>query len=193
MSGIKNWWMNGWNKFAGKHPKLAKWIRQDGLFLIFSFLVTVWQFILLQFLPGLFSAYADVGWGWPGVEMTLFGKTFTWNVIGYAAEDGGLAYLFAYLIATFTAQAINFPLQRNITYRSKGNVAFQIMWYFITWVLVTCLVNSINCIWVALAKDLVPAFIYNLVTILITGGLNLIIFYFVFKIIFPEGKANAAA
>ena len=39
--------------FAKKHPKAAKWIREGGLFFLFSNLVTVWQYILIQFLPEL--------------------------------------------------------------------------------------------------------------------------------------------
>ena len=62
------------------------------------------------------------------------------------------------------------------------------MWYFVAWVVVTFVVNSINCIWVAVAKTLVPDFIYNIVTIVMTGGISMVIYFFVFKIIFPEEK-----
>lgn len=185
MEAIKKWWEG----FAQKHPGAAKWVREGGLFFLFSNAVTIWQYILLQFLPNLFSQYANIGWGWPGIELTLFGQTFTWNVIGYGVAEGGLAYLISFLIATFTAQCINFPLQRNITFRSKGNIPWQIMWYFIAWVIITFIVNSINCIWVGVAKALVPDFIYNIVTIVLTGGVSMVIFFFVFKIIFPEGEA----
>ena len=109
-----------WNGFAEKHPGAAKWIREGGLFFLFSNLVTVWQYILIQFLPAAFSAYKDVEWMWPGIGMSLFGANFTFNVLGYSVVDGGLAYFIAYLIATFTAQCINFPLQRNITFRSMA-------------------------------------------------------------------------
>lgn len=184
MEKIKAWW----NGFSEKHPAISKWIREGGLFFLFSNLVTVWQYLLLQFLPGLFSQYAHIGWGWPGIQLTLLGQNITWNVIGYSAAEGGLAYLFAFLIATFTAQCINFPLQRKITFRSKGNPVWQAMWYFVAWIVVTFVVNSINCIWVGVAKALVPDFIYNIVTIVMTGGISMVIYFFVFKIIFPEGN-----
>lgn len=187
MEKIKAWW----NDFSEKYPKISKWVREGGMFYLFSNLVTVWQYVLLQFLPGLFSQYANIGWGWPNIELTLFDQTFTWNVIGYGAEEGGLAYLIAFLIATFTAQCINFPLQRNITFRSHGNPWWQGMWYFVAWVVVTFVVNSINCIWVAVAKTLVPDFIYNIVTIVMTGGISMVIYFFVFKIIFPEGNTGS--
>ena len=55
--------------------------------------------------------------------------------------------------------------------------------------LITCIVNSINCIWVAVAGLLVPDFIYNIGTTVLNGGISMVIFFFVNKIIFPEGEA----
>ncbi len=57
---------------------------------------------------------------------------------------------------------------------------------------ITCIVNSINCIWVAVAGLLVPDFIYNIGTTVLNGGISMVIFFFVNKIIFPEGEANKA-
>ena len=45
MEAIKNWWMPKWNSFAEKHPGAAKWVREGGLFFLFSNMVTVWQYI----------------------------------------------------------------------------------------------------------------------------------------------------
>jgi putative flippase GtrA len=177
--------------FAKKHPKAAKWIREGGLFFLFSNLVTVWQYILIQFLPSVFSAYRDVEWMWPGVKMELFGAKFTFNILGYSTADGGMAYFIAYLIATFTAQCINFPLQRNITFRSHGKVLPQIAGYFVGWIGVTLVVNSINSIWVGVAGALgVPNFIYNILTTLLIGGVSMVIFFIVNKMIFPEEEAK---
>ena len=146
--------------FAKKHPKAAKWIREGGLFFLFSNLVTVWQYIVIQLLPSVFSVYRNVEWMWPGVKMELLGAEFTFNILGYSVADGGMAYFIAYLIATFTAQCINFPLQRNITFRSHGKVLPQIAGYFVGWIGVTIVVNSINSIWVGVAGTLgVPDFI----------------------------------
>ena len=58
---------------------------------------------------------------------------------------------------------------------------------------ITCIVNSINCIWVAVAGLLVPDFIYNIGTTVLNGGISMVIFFFVNKIIFPEGEAKNAA
>ena len=45
MNGLKNWW----NNFEQKHPKASKWVREGGLFFIFSNLVTVVQYIIYAF------------------------------------------------------------------------------------------------------------------------------------------------
>jgi len=68
--------------------------------------------------------------------------------------------------------------------------AYQILWYVIAFCIITCIVNSINCIWMAVAGLFVPAFIYNIGTVVLNGGISMVIFFFVNKIIFPEGEAQ---
>ena len=83
MEAIKNWWMPKWNGFAEKHPGAAKWVREGGLFFLFSNLVTVWQYIVLQFLPYVFGEeMAGKPFSFPGIHLDWFGG-FTWNVLGY--------------------------------------------------------------------------------------------------------------
>ena len=88
--------MQFWNNFAAKHPAAAKWVREGGLFVIVSNLITVFKYLLLQFLPAAFSSLPVVDFGWPGVDVTLFGETFKWNILGYDAAHGGLPYFCAY-------------------------------------------------------------------------------------------------
>ena len=190
MTKLKNWMEN--------HPKAAKWLREGGLFFLFSNLVTVIQYIIYAFLPDLLGMeLAGIAWSWPAIPMKLFGVAFTWNAIGYdvlydAAGNvligGGVGDLIAMLAGSFLSQAINFPLQRNITFRSKGNVWYQMMWYFIAWVAITLVVNSINCVWLAVASQLLPGWLYNIGTTVLMGGISMVVFFFVFKIIFPEGR-----
>ena len=148
--------MQFWNNFAAKHPAAAKWVREGGLFVVVSNLITVFKYLLLQFLPKAFASLPVVDFGWPGIPVTLFGETF--------------------------------PIQRNFVFRSKGNLAKQIGWYVVAFCLITCIVNSINCVWVAVAGLLVPDFIYNIGTTVLNGGISMVIFFFVNKIIFPEGQ-----
>ena len=160
-----------------------------GLFVIVSNLITVFKYLLLQFLPKAFASLPVVDFGWPGIDITLFGETFKWNILGYDAAHGGLPYFCAYMVAMVIGECINFPIQRNLVFRSKGNLAKQIGWYLLAFCLITCIVNSINCIWVAVAGLLVPDFIYNIGTTVLNGGISMVIFFFVNKIIFPEGEA----
>ncbi|MCD8053446.1 MAG: hypothetical protein LUF00_05295 [Lachnospiraceae bacterium] len=183
-------WNRVWGGFADKYPSTAKWVREGGLFVIVSNLVTVLKYILLQFLPAAFVFLGDRAFGWPGIEMTLFGETFEWNTLGYDSAHGGLAYFCAYMVAMVIGECINFPIQRNFVFRSKGNLKMQIAWYLAAFVVITCIVNSINCIWVAVAGLLVPDFIYNIGTTVLNGGISMVIFFFVNKIIFPEGEAK---
>ena len=149
--------MQFWNNFAAKHPAAAKWVREGGLFVVVSNLITVFKYLLLQFLPKAFASLPVVDFGWPGIPVTLFGETFQWNILGYDAAHGGLPYFCAYMIAMVIGECINFPIQRN-------------------------------CVWVAVAGLLVPDFIYNIGTTVLNGGISMVIFFFVNKIIFPEGQ-----
>jgi putative flippase GtrA len=194
MRKVRNWWEN----FSKKHPSAAKWMREGGLFFLFSNLVTVVQYVIYAFLPNLLGVkLASIAWSWPAIPLHWFGVDFTWNAIGYdvvydaagnVAIGGGVGYLIAMLVGSALAQCINFPLQRNLTFRSKGNVFYQGMWYFLAWVVITFLVNSINCVWVAVAGTLLPTFVYNIGTTVLMGGISMVVFFFVFKVIFPSGE-----
>ena len=179
--------MNFWNSFAEKHPSAATWIREGGLFVIVSNLVTVFKYLILQFLPMIFSSLSHAAFGFPGITLTIAGISFPWYIIGYGAEQGGIAYFTAYMIAMFIGEVINFFIQRSWVFRSNGNILRQGMWYLLAFCVVTCIVNSINCVWVAVAGLLVPDFIYNIGTTVLNGGISMVIFFFVNKIIFPEG------
>lgn len=183
MNGLKEFW----ESFAERHPAASKWLREGGLFVIFSYVVTFMKYLLLLFLPALFAAWADIGWGWPSIQGSLFGIRFTFNIIGYAVEDGGLAYLYAYLVSSFLGECINFPLQRNVTFRSKGPLSLQIPIYFMGWIVITFIVNSINSVWVGVAGYLVPSAAYNIGTIVLNGGVSMVVFFVLNKIIFAEG------
>jgi putative flippase GtrA len=127
------------------------------------------------------------------------GKEWFFSLLGYAPVagengaviiGGGLGYFLAFEIATFLAQCINFPLQRNITFRSHGNPAFQAMWYFIGWVLTSLFCNGVNSLWLPLATGAVsapiPQFLTALITIVVMGGIAMIVFFFIFLVIFPD-------
>ncbi len=69
----------------------------------------------------------------------------------------------------------------------------QIAWYVVAFVIINCIVNSINCVWVAVAGLFVPDWLYNIGTTVLQGGISMVVFFFVNKIIFPEGEQNKQA
>ena len=123
MDGLKNWW----NGFAEKHPALAEWVRKGGLFLLFSYFVTFLKAVLLMFLPDLFRGMVgNAVWLWPDIPVTLFGVNLNLSIIGNPLAEvdgvvsGGLAFTLANLVTICFGECINFPLQRNVTFKSHG-------------------------------------------------------------------------
>ena len=184
-----------WNQFAEKNPKLSVWVREGGFFIIISNLITIFKYLILTFLPHAFTFMGNYDFGFPGIDLTLFGIEFKWYIIGYEAgkdgEIGGVAYFTAYMIAMVIGEVINFFMQRKYTYRSNGNIFYQGAWYLLAFCVVTCVVNSINCIWVAVAGAFVPGWLYNIGTTVLNGGVSMVVFFFVNKIVFNDAKNEA--
>ena len=111
---------------------------------------------------------------------------------GTVLIGGGLGYFISYEAGSFLAQCINFPLQRNITFRSKGNPFYQAFWYLIAWIFISLICNGFNNLWMPIASAYVSPAVYNILVTMITGGVSMIIFFFAFKIIFPEGEKRKA-
>ena len=177
-----------WSDFALKHPKLSVWVREGGFFIIISNLITIFKYLILTFLPAAFAFMGNRDFGFPGIDLTLFGIEFKWYIIGYSAEQGGLSYFTAYMIAMVIGEVINFFMQRKYTYRSNGNILFQGAWYLLAFCVITCVVNSINCIWIAVASNFVSGWLYNIVTTVLNGGVSMVVFFFVNKIVFKDVK-----
>ena len=183
---MKDWW----NHFAERHPSLSQWVREGGLFIIVSNAITVFKDVLLTFLPGAFAFLGSRDFGFPGIDLTLFGIKFKWYIIGYGAEQGGAAYFTAYMIAMLIGEMINFFVQRSWVFRSKGNILRQGMWYLLAFCVVTCIVNSINCAWAAVAGHFVAPWLYNIGTTVLNGGVSMVVFFIVNKIVFKNKETN---
>lgn len=200
MKAIMEWWKKKWNKFEINHEKLAELVYQIFYFFIFSMGVTIFQYLVFTFMPHMLGEkFASTEFMWPQIKINLFGVSFTWSLLGYEVlKDasgavligGGLGYFISYEVGSFLAQCINFPLQRNITFKSHGNPVYQAIWYFIAWILISLVCNGLNNLWMPIAAVYVPPAAYNILVTFITGGVSMVIFFFVFKIIFPEGEAK---
>ena len=190
------------NSFAEKHPKAAEWIRKGGLFLIFSWAVTALKAVMLMFLPSLYHGMVgDVEWLFPGIPVELFGVGFKLSIIGNALEVGmdgaylvnsGLAFTLANLTAIFFGECINFPLQRNVTFKSHGPLAPQLGLHFLATVAVFLVMNLFTCVWnpvtVALiSNEALRNTISSIVTTVVTGGVAMVIIFAVDNKIFAPG------
>jgi putative flippase GtrA len=88
-------------------------------------------------------------------------------------------------------EVINFFIQRSVVFRSKGNILYQGMWYLLAFCLITCVVNSINCVWVDVVKYLLPptlSWLHGVGTTVLNGGISMVVFFFVNKIVFRDKK-----
>ena len=182
-----------WERFSQRDPKLSQWLREGGLFLLVSCLITVFKYLILTFLPEAFAFLGSRDFGFPNIELSLFGISFKWYIIGYSAEQGGLAYFCAYMVAMVIGEVINFLIQRKWVFRSNGNILRQGLWYLLAFCVVTCIVNSINCVWVAVAGHFVAPWLYNIGTTVLNGGVSMVVFFVVNKIVFndnPEEKST---
>ncbi len=182
MEQIKKLWLG----FEEKYPKASRWVREGGLFVIVSNLITVFKYLLLTFLPLAFAFMGSQDFGFPGIDITLFGIEFKWYIIGYGADQGGAAYFTAYMIAMVTGEVINFFIQRKYVFRSNGNILRQGLWYLLAFCVVTCVVNSINCVWAAVAGHFVEPWLYNIGTTVLNGGVSMVVFFIVNKIVFND-------
>lgn len=189
-----------WRRFSAHHPVAAKWLYQIASFFIFSMGVTIVQYLFFTLMPGVLGlGLAGTEFMWPRIPLDLFGVQFTWSLLGYnvlhdaagkVIIGGGLGYFISYEVGSFVAQCINFPLQRNITFKSHGNPFYQALWYFLAWVVISLICNGFNNLWMPVAAAFVPPAVYNILVTIITGGVSMVIFFFVFKIIFPEGSPD---
>ena len=201
MENIKNWFVgifnklkNWWKSFEAKNPKLSQWVREGGLFVLFSNVVTILRALMMTFLTPAFAFFGTHSWGWPNIslDIPMTDKSFVFNVIGYGEDVGGFAYFIAFLVASLFCEVINFFMQRKYTFRSNGNLAFQGSIYFVAWVVVTIIVNAVNSIWTGIAVHFLPDVIYNLLTTVIQGGVSMVVFFFVNKIIFTDAPKEEA-
>ncbi len=175
-----------WNNFVEKNPKLANFIEQFIKFYLISMVVTVLQYLMLTFLPSIISNMTDLD----TVECAILPIFSTGKYIfDYTIEEGGMAYFAAYGITLFVAQCINFPMQRNITFKSKGNIYYQIMWYAIAFFAIFIVCSGLQTFYQPILESYIGSpYIYNILITVINGGVQMVIYFPIYKIIFPEGN-----
>jgi putative flippase GtrA len=174
-----------------EHPKIAALLREGGLFVIVSNVITVFKALALTVLPGMFAFLGSQDFGFPGIELSLLGIPFKWYIIGYSSEAGGLAYFTAYMVAMVIGEVVNFFIQRRFVFRAEGDLLRQALWYAAAFCVVTCVVNSVNCVWVDVVKYLLPAtvsWLHSIGTTVLNGGISMAVFFVVNKIVFRPSE-----
>ena len=59
------------------------------------------------------------------------------GITGSYLTHGGVAYFLATFIPLILSQVVSFFLQRKVTFKSSGNIAWQAMWYFAAFLVIT--------------------------------------------------------
>lgn len=108
---------------------------------------------------------------------------------------GGLAYFLAVQITLLIAQVINFFLQRNVTFKSDGNVLIAAAWYALAYVVITILAAAAQGFYKAPIYELfmntlnwgtVGERVADVLTMVINSVISFWVFYPIFKIIFKD-------
>ncbi|MGM9594212.1 MAG: hypothetical protein ACI3U8_07645 [Candidatus Onthomonas sp.] len=191
--------MNFLNQFAEKHPKAVEWIRKGGLFVIFSYVVTFIKMLLLMFLPAFYRGIVgDFEWLWPNIPLTIAGVEFNLAIVGNSLATGGMAYTLANLTTIFLGECINFPLQRNVTFKSHGPLGIQIICHFVATIAVFLVMNLFTCVWnpitiALISNDALRNTIQSVVTTVVTGGVAMVIIFAVDNTIFAPGFGKPKA
>lgn len=102
-------------KFKEKHSHVYEFI----LFNLFSNIATIINFIVLNF------SYSILFSG-------LVKTEFSFWLFNYTSENGGLASFLSFLLSYFSAQAVNFYVQRKLVFNSNNHLGNAIPIYIFT-------------------------------------------------------------
>ena len=187
METLKGWWQG----FADKNPKVSQWVREGGLFLLVSNLITIIRGLLIEILEPAFKFLGNEAVGFPRITLNILGIEFPWYIFGASEEQGGAAYFASFMIALWLCEVINFFMQRKWVFRSNGNMGRQAVLYFLAFLVVTCIVNAVSNLWDGLASHFLPSIICSLGTTFLTGGVAMVVFFFANRFIFKETDKSA--
>lgn len=193
---------NIWRKFKAKHPNIAQFL----VFFILSNGVTLLQLILMPLFKLIFNqtSLIDVNFQIGNIGTNFNGTKY--YMFDYAAGampngGGGLAYFLAVQITLAIAQIINFFAQRNITFKSKGNIWFAALWYFIAYICISIIAAALQGLYKTPIYNLfmttwnMGAFgqtLADVITMIINSAISFWVFFPIFKLIFRNKKTPVA-
>ena len=191
-----------WDAFALKHQTLAQFL----VFFILSNGITALQLFLMPAFKWMFSMTSLVD---TNFQIWHVGTNFDgspYYIFNYAAGalpagGGGLAYFLAVQVTMAIAQVINFFAQRNITFKSDGNIAKAAFWYIFAYIIITVGAAAFQGVYKAPIYNLLintwslggfGETLADIITMIINSAISFWVFFPIFKVIFKSspGKAN---
>ena len=188
---------NLWLTFKKKHPAFAEFF----IFFVLSNVITVIQLILMPVFKEIFlhTKLIDISF-----QVLQLGHNFggsPYYIFDYPSGTlgdgggGGLAYFVAVQITLAIAQIINFFAQRNITFKSKGNIVKAAGWYVIAFLLITLGAAALQGFYKAPVYNLFintwmmgkfGETLADIISMLINCALSFWVYYPILKIIFKN-------
>lgn len=191
-----------WKNFAARYPTIAEFI----VFFILSNGITLLQMVIMPALKGIFQQTALIAADfriWP-VGHNLDGSVY--YIFNYPAGlienggGGGMAYFLAVQITLGLAQVVNFFAQRNITFKSKGNVWRSAFWYLMAYLVITIVAAAAQGVYkVPIYTLLIKTWglgglgetIADFITMFINSAISFWVFFPIFKVIFKNKGEEA--
>ena len=187
-----------WHAFYDRHPKGAQFF----VFFLMSNIATFYQLILMPLLKAAFEQTTLVATSfqvWP-ISHNPDGSIY--YIFDYAAGSiakgggGGLAYFLAVEVTLFTAQILNFFLQRKVTFKSRTSIPRAAMWYFIAWVLISLGASALQGLYKTPLYHLFISWwgsttgttLADFTTMQINAWLSFLVFFPIMRWIFKEKK-----
>ena len=194
---LVQWYVRVWSDFKKNHPEIAQFL----VFFIISNGITVLQMIMMPMFKAIFNLTPLVGINF---QLGQLGHNFDGSkyfMFDYAegtlatGGGGGLAYFLAVQTTLAIASIINFFGQRNVTFKSKGNVFKDASWYVIAYIMITLASAALQGLYKAPIYSLLMntwdmgnsgETIADFITMIITCGISFWVYYPILKFIFKN-------
>lgn len=194
--GIVGVVVSWWRRFETKHPGIAQFI----MFFIVCNAVTILQLILMPVLKWIFGMTSLVQTNFQVLPIGSNTDGSQFYIFDYAAGDiaggggGGLAYFLAVELTLLIAQVINFITQRNVTFKSTGNIWSAAFWYALAYVVITIGAAALQGLYKAplynwcmnVMGSGVGGTVADVVTMIINSAISFWVFFPIMKFIFKQ-------
>ena len=124
-----------------------------------------------------------------GPVNTLVTRTLN-GITGSYLTHGGVAYFLATFIPLILSQVVSFFLQRKVTFKSSGNIAWQAMWYFAAFLVITVGANALYGIYQPWLYSTLGEAIGGLIAAFLQCCIAFWVFFPIMKLMFPYRKRH---